>query len=136
MRSGQSQKVERDAGVRDKRVMFVQSEFAQVLRAKPALHDRLREAWDGTTLVNRTKVRPQTASNPHMSYHRGFFLGHHLQLLLPRSPLDGMPGSRRIADRHGGVRAVRRLRQENQERPRDGRALPLSYGGAEQHFGR
>jgi hypothetical protein len=66
---------EPDQGVKDKRLLVVEEEFANVLRVLSregnTLSGVLRLGWDGDTLEVLTKNSPMRASNPHVS-----FLGH------------------------------------------------------------
>jgi hypothetical protein len=58
-------------GVRDKRLLVFEGEFAQVLRVMRrdgnALSSILRNAWDGRPLGNMTKQRPLKATGAHVS---------------------------------------------------------------------
>jgi hypothetical protein len=60
-----------DEGVRDKRLMVVETEFARTLEASyregNTLSTVLRQGWDGYTLQNLTKNSPLKASDPHLS---------------------------------------------------------------------
>jgi hypothetical protein len=62
-----------DAGVKDKRLLVVETEFASVMRVKSregnTLQDILRNAWDGKSLsVMRSKLSDSTKStHPHLS---------------------------------------------------------------------
>lgn len=64
-----------DAGVSDKRLLVVESEFSQPLKVMKregnTLSPVLRNGWDGTTLRTLVKQSPQRATNPHVS-----ILGH------------------------------------------------------------
>jgi hypothetical protein len=64
-------RLEPDPGVADKRLMVVEEEFAQVLRAAQRqganLSAVLRQAWDGLTLHTTAKGKPATATDPHVS---------------------------------------------------------------------
>ena len=59
-----------DAGMRDKRLFLVQSEFGAVLkimaREGNSLSGVLRDAWDGLTLAPMTKANRVRATNPHI----------------------------------------------------------------------
>lgn len=58
-------------GVLDKRLLLVQQEFGRVLaiaeRKGDTLSTIMREAWDGGTLVVRTRTNPICATNPHVA---------------------------------------------------------------------
>ena len=60
-----------DPGVRDKRVLFQDAEFAATLktmgREGNSLSRVLREAWDGSTLQTLTRNSPLKATRPHVS---------------------------------------------------------------------
>jgi hypothetical protein len=60
-----------DAGVIDKRALFMQPEFSAVLkvcaREGNTLSDVIRAAWDGGDLQVATKNFPNTATSPHIS---------------------------------------------------------------------
>lgn len=60
-----------DAGVADKRLMVVESEFAQALKVMQregnTLSPIIRAAWDGHTLQSLTKNNTAVATNPHVS---------------------------------------------------------------------
>jgi phage/plasmid primase-like uncharacterized protein len=62
--------VETDAGVTDKRILVVESEFAQVLRqcARPGntLSATIRSAWDSGNLQTLTRNDPITATGAHV----------------------------------------------------------------------
>ena len=66
-----SEKVEADPGVRDKRLMVEESEFANVLkqieRQGNTLSPVVRQAWDGGTLRTLTKNSPAVATAAHIS---------------------------------------------------------------------
>jgi len=70
-KQGFIQEVEVDSGVADKRLLVVESEFAQVLRqcARPGntLSATIRSAWDTGTLQTLTKNDPVTATGAHIS---------------------------------------------------------------------
>jgi hypothetical protein len=70
-KTGESQEVLVDAGVEDKRLLVVESEFAQVLRqgarAGNTLSATIRAAWDTGTLMTLTKNDPVTATGAHIS---------------------------------------------------------------------
>lgn len=72
-KTGQS--IIEDEGVRDKRLMVLESEFSSVLkvagRDSSILSEIIRKAWDGDTLQNIVKRSPVKATNPHVS-----ILGH------------------------------------------------------------
>jgi hypothetical protein len=73
-----------DAGVKDKRLMCVESEYGRVLTAggrdgSTLLHV-LRQAWDGERLGNLTKKDPATATDAHVAV-----LGHITLAELQRS---------------------------------------------------
>lgn len=59
-----------DAGVADKRMLFVEGEFALVLRVLSregnTLSAIVRNAWDGKNLQTLTKTAPVKASKPHI----------------------------------------------------------------------
>ncbi len=59
-----------DAGIEDKRLFLVQSEFGSVLmimaREGSSLSGVLRDAWDGLTLAPMTKANRVRATNPHI----------------------------------------------------------------------
>lgn len=59
-----------DAGVQDKRIFLVQSEFGSVLRVMAregnSLSGVLRDAWDGLTLAPMTKANRVRATDPHI----------------------------------------------------------------------
>ena len=59
-----------DAGIEDKRLFLVQSEFGAVLkimaREGNSLSGVLRDAWDGLTLAPMTKANRVRATNPHI----------------------------------------------------------------------
>ena len=63
------------SGIDDKRRLFLESEFAFVLKTLDTQGNLisvvLRQAWDSATLKNTTKHTPSTATNPHVS-----FIGH------------------------------------------------------------
>jgi hypothetical protein len=63
--------VETDAGVSDKRILVVESEFAQVLRqcarAGNTLSSTIRSAWDTGNLQTLTKHDPVVATGAHIS---------------------------------------------------------------------
>lgn len=69
-KAGYIAEVEVDAGVSDKRVLVVESEFAQVLRqcARPGntLSATVRSAWDSGNLQTLTKNDPTTATGAHV----------------------------------------------------------------------
>lgn len=69
-KAGYVTEVEIDAGVADKRVLVVESEFAQVLRqcARPGntLSATVRSAWDSGNLQTLTKNDPTTATGAHV----------------------------------------------------------------------
>ncbi|AEE98008.1 DUF3987 domain-containing protein [Mahella australiensis] len=71
----QQEEVVIDSGVKDKRLLVVENEFAQALRVMQregnTLSPILRSAWDGTTLQSLTKNYQAVATNPHVS-----ILGH------------------------------------------------------------
>jgi hypothetical protein len=58
-------------GVDDKRLLIVESEFANTLKVMGwkdcTLSAQLRQAWDGDTMKTAAKNAPATASNPHVS---------------------------------------------------------------------
>src|SRR5207248_415109 len=60
-----------EAGVHDKRLLVVESEFALVLRVLAregnTLSAILRSCWDGKTLQTMTRHSPLRATNPHVS---------------------------------------------------------------------
>lgn len=60
-----------DEGVKDKRLLVVESELGAALRAakreQSILSPMLRQAWDGSKLRTLSKNSPQTATNPHVS---------------------------------------------------------------------
>jgi hypothetical protein len=60
-----------DPGVGDKRLLAAMGEFAETLakmhRQENPLSATLRAAWDGKTLRNRTKSKPMTATDAHVS---------------------------------------------------------------------
>jgi len=60
-----------DAGIDDKRLLLLESEFAQVLavckREGGTLSEVLRRAWDGTPLQTLTKNSPARATGAHIS---------------------------------------------------------------------
>lgn len=68
--SGDPEDDDYDAGVLDKRLLVVESEFATVLaqgkREGNTLLPRLREAWDGSVLQTLT-IRPRVASDTHIT---------------------------------------------------------------------
>ncbi len=70
-RTGHMEEVLVDAGVDDKRLLVVESEFAQVLRqaarAGNTLSPTIRAAWDTGTLMTLTKNDPVTATGAHIS---------------------------------------------------------------------
>jgi hypothetical protein len=63
--------MEADPGVRDKRLLVVESEFANVLRQTErsgnTLSATLRDAWDGIDLRTLTKNNAARASRPHVT---------------------------------------------------------------------
>jgi hypothetical protein len=60
-----------DPGVRDKRLLAIEPEFANILsvmeRAGNTLSPVVRNAWDGKTLQTLTKNSPLKATGPHIS---------------------------------------------------------------------
>lgn len=68
--TGESVTVCVDAGMEDKRLFLVQSEFGAVLkimaREGNSLSGVLRDAWDGLTLAPMTKANRVRATNPHI----------------------------------------------------------------------
>ena len=60
-----------DPGVTDKRLLVIESEFANVLKQIERQGNTLsvvgRQAWDGTTLGIMTKNSPAKATDPHIS---------------------------------------------------------------------
>lgn len=68
---GENDEVLADAGVEDKRVLVVESEFAQVLRqaarAGNTLSATIRAAWDTGDLMTLTKNDPVVATGAHIS---------------------------------------------------------------------
>jgi hypothetical protein len=70
-KTGQTDEVLADPGVEDKRLLVVESEFAQVLRQAPragnTLSATIRCAWDTGTLMTLTKNDPVTATDAHIS---------------------------------------------------------------------
>jgi hypothetical protein len=60
-----------DAGVTDKRLLILESEFSRVLKVSGRegniLSEVLRQAWDGYRLSTMTKHSPNTASHPAVS---------------------------------------------------------------------
>jgi len=66
-----SQEVLADAGIKDKRLLVVESEFASVLRVcrreQNTLSPTMRSAWDSGDLRTLAKNLPATASNAHIS---------------------------------------------------------------------
>jgi hypothetical protein len=69
-KTGFSEEVETDPGISDKRLLVVESEFAQVLRqaarAGNTLSATIRCAWDSGTLRTLTKNDPVTATGAHI----------------------------------------------------------------------
>jgi hypothetical protein len=76
-----------DAGVTDKRLFLVQSEFGSVLRVMArdgnSLSGVLRDAWDGSNLAPMTKGNRQRATAPHIG-----IVGHVTQEELLRNLTD------------------------------------------------
>ncbi|MDZ4660763.1 MAG: DUF3987 domain-containing protein [Pseudomonadota bacterium] len=72
-----------DAGVPDKRLLCIESEFATILklvsREGNILSPILREAWDGKTLYSLTKNSPLKVTSPHISV-----IGHITKIELNR----------------------------------------------------
>jgi hypothetical protein len=70
-RTGRTEEVLIDPGVDDKRLLVVESEFAQVLRqgarAGNTLSATIRAAWDTGVLMTLTKNDPITATGAHIS---------------------------------------------------------------------
>jgi hypothetical protein len=70
-KTGAMEEVQVDAGVDDKRLLVVESEFAQVLKqaARPGntLSPTIRAAWDTGDLMSLTKNDPVTATGAHIS---------------------------------------------------------------------
>jgi hypothetical protein len=70
-KTGHTEEVLVDVGVDDKRLLVVESEFAQVLRqaarAGNTLSATIRAAWDTGTLMTLTKNDPVTATGSHIS---------------------------------------------------------------------
>jgi hypothetical protein len=64
-------RVLKDAGIEDKRLLVVEPEFASVLivmsRPGNTLSPKLRMAWDGERLQGMGKASPETATDPHIS---------------------------------------------------------------------
>ncbi|MBL8823171.1 MAG: DUF3987 domain-containing protein [Planctomycetia bacterium] len=60
-----------DPGIKDKRLLCIEEEFAGILRQcerqGSVLSARLREAWDGTPLGSMTKHSPTRCKEPHVS---------------------------------------------------------------------
>ena len=70
-RTGDFETYIEDAGVADKRLFVVESEFSALLKAcertSNTASEVLRRAWDGDTLQTLAKNSPIRASNPHLS---------------------------------------------------------------------
>ena len=70
-KTGHTEEVLVDAGIDDKRLLVVESEFAQVLRqvarAGNTLSATIRAAWDNGDLMTLTKNDPITATGAHIS---------------------------------------------------------------------
>ncbi len=70
-KTGETQEVLADAGIDDKRLLVVESEFAQVLRqaarAGNTLSATIRCAWDTGDLMTLTKNDPVVATGAHIS---------------------------------------------------------------------
>lgn len=70
-KTGERVEIETDPGVRDKRLLVVEAEFAQVLRQAQrtgnTLSATIRTAWDTGTLETLTKNDPVTATGAHIS---------------------------------------------------------------------
>lgn len=70
-KSGELREVEEDPGIEDKRLLIVESEFAQVLRQAErsgnTLSAVIRSAWDKGHLATLTKNDPVTATGAHIS---------------------------------------------------------------------
>jgi len=60
-----------DPGVKDKRALIIESEFASTLRVMGregnSLSPKIRDAWDGIMLKSLTKNSPAKATDPHIS---------------------------------------------------------------------
>lgn len=65
------EEVETDPGVKDKRLLVIESEFASALnsvgRETNTLSATVRDAWDGRDLRSLTKNSPAKATSPHIS---------------------------------------------------------------------
>jgi hypothetical protein len=70
-RTGDFETYIEDAGVADKRMFAIESEFSALLKAcertSNTASEVLRRAWDGDTLQTLAKNSPIRASNPHLS---------------------------------------------------------------------
>jgi len=70
-RTGEFETYVEDAGVADKRMLVIESEFSALLKAcertSNTASEVLRRAWDGDTLQTLAKNSPIRASNPHLS---------------------------------------------------------------------
>lgn len=70
-KTGESVEIIDDPGVKDKRLMVVETEYASVLRVLQrdgnTLSPTIRDAWDGKSLRTMTKNSPAVATNPHIS---------------------------------------------------------------------
>jgi hypothetical protein len=86
-----------DAGVGDKRLLVMESEFAQCLKmgSRPGntLSPVLRTAWDGGVLSTLTKNDPITATNPHISII-GHITEHELRSELTATDIANGLGNR------------------------------------------
>jgi hypothetical protein len=78
-----------DAGANDPRLLVVEPEFAQVLKATGrdinTLSPVLRSAWDGRPLALLTRTAPARASAPHLSvigHITAAELAHHVAALV------------------------------------------------------
>ena len=82
--NSKGEEVVKDAGIQDKRLYLVQSEFGAMLQimARPgnSLSGHLRDAWDGETLKPMTKGDRIQATHPHIG-----LVGHVTQSELQRN---------------------------------------------------
>lgn len=71
VRDGNRSSKNGDSGVEDKRLLAAMSEFSETLskmkREGNPLGAQMRNAWDGTNMRVRTKIRPLVATNAHVS---------------------------------------------------------------------
>ena len=92
------------------------------------------EAYKPLDLPYAPNVWPQAHAD-HISNHGrqiGCFVGYDIQLLLPRSALDGVHGRRCVENWQRSHRPVGRLRRKDQKCPCNGGAIPIPDRRTEQ----